>query len=197
MACLPKRITLTGYGPLRTHYRVVHNGKNMTQAMSNLHRFDGGYIHDGNHYFPGDAGFEPWRAVGYGTSPPPPPVSNRNTENSRGINITSVELTTILETVLTSVQKQINTGVQSTLQGAGSILSMVNETNDTRSFFPVPSSNNVLVSIQNPVARQAPIQMTNENAPPAILPAKNYYTTDKGTILYETRMKQKSHTIQL
>lgn len=168
LACLPRKNYFTGYSPLRMHLRAFHrHNRRFSVDDSNRHRADGGYILDGNHHYPGDASFEPWRAIGYGTKPIPKPEP---AASIRGFNMTPSEFSTIVASLMNNMQQQVSSGVQTTLQNASVLMGMmteqqnVSETNSWRCF-PVSNSHNVLVSINNPAAVAPKVIQTHGKYP--------------------------------
>lgn len=159
LACLPRKILFTGYDPLRQHLRSVHSfNKIFSVEDSNRHRADGGYILDGTHYYPGEAGFEAWRAIGYGVKRVPPPAPNA--ESTHGINLTAEQSSAMVTNIMNQMTQNVATGVNNTIQGAASMLNMMSGNQaeqeiNTRRYFPVPHSNNILVAINNPNAKPA------------------------------------------
>lgn len=128
-------------------------------GISNQCRTDFGYYFNGRHFYRGDADYDVSRAVGVGTdSGLHQRRQQQSTESARGITMSSTDFATIIENVAGTVQKGVNAGVNTTLRSAAALAnimvpqqSMV-EGNTTRSFHPVPHTNNVMVSITNPGA---------------------------------------------
>lgn len=123
----------------------------LDSAESNRCRTDGGYYYDGQHYYVNSPGFEAWRAIGVGNAPPP----RVPTENTRGITMSSDDFSRIIQNVTGTVQKSVDAGVSTTLRSAAAFAglmgaqSSVADSENSRRYFPVPNTNNVMVSINN------------------------------------------------
>lgn len=148
--CRPKKVHIDGYGPFRAHLRVKHGMNWLDSAESNRCRTDGGYYYDGQHYFVNSPGYESWRAIGVGNAPPRAP-----TENARGITMSSDDFSRIIENVTGTVQKSVDAGVNTTLRSAAAFAGLMgpqptmDNSENSRRYFPVPNTNNVMVSINN------------------------------------------------
>lgn len=87
-----------------------------------------------------------------------PATASTSTENARPIQFNAGEFASVMSTLTSLIQNGVSAGVGNTLHGAAAMMSLMGvqqsevQTMSTRSFFPVPNTNNVMVSITNPSA---------------------------------------------
>ena len=149
LSCRPRQLKIKGYGPFRAHLRAYHHIDRLSLEDSNRQRSDGGYYCSATHrhYFVGDPGYNANKATS---------VGNENTQNSTvsaggvssGVHLTASEFTGLLASVTNTVQRNVSSGIRTTLQTAA-ILSDAMNVNENRRCQAIPNTNNFMVSIAN------------------------------------------------